>query len=312
MESIWWTGVIEDVDDPMKLGRCRVRIIGHHNSNKAELPTEHLAWAIAVQPVTSASNSGIGTSPTGILPGSWVVGVFRDYPYCQDPLIMGTIPGIHQTKPGTGVGFSDPSGTFPRDNYITEPDTNKLARNEDIENTVVHTKQINLQKDIFSALDQESWSEPNVPYDAQYPKNHVLETESGHIEEFDDTPGAERMHRYHKSGTFEEIHPSGIKVTKIVSDNYTIILENDRILIKKTKYENIDGDNNLRIKGNLNIHVESDANILVNGNVTSEVKGDYFQKVDGVYAVVSKGNMVFSAPRIDLNPPEIESPSDIF
>ena len=42
----------------------------------------------------------------------------------------------------------------------------------------------------------------NINLRTVYPKNHVYETESGHIKEFDDTEGAERIHEYHKSGTF--------------------------------------------------------------------------------------------------------------
>ena len=33
---IWWQGVVEDRYDPLKLGRCRVRILGHHTDNKEE------------------------------------------------------------------------------------------------------------------------------------------------------------------------------------------------------------------------------------------------------------------------------------
>ena len=29
-EFVWWQGVVEDRDDPLKLGRCRVRIVGYH------------------------------------------------------------------------------------------------------------------------------------------------------------------------------------------------------------------------------------------------------------------------------------------
>ena len=47
--------------------------------------------------------------------------------------------------------------------------------------------------------------EPRTPYGAQYPFNHVRETESGHIQEFDDTPGRERIHEYHRAGTFYEL-----------------------------------------------------------------------------------------------------------
>lgn len=307
-----WQGVVEDVNDPLKLGRCRVRIIGFHSENKADIPTDHLPWAAVSQPTTSAALSGIGFSPSGLLPGSWVIGFFRDGTNQQDPLIIGSIPGISIEKPGSEIGFSDPSGTYPLDSYLNEPDTNKLARNEDIQNTVVYTKNINLEKDIFGALNTNTWSEPATPYNASYPKNHVMQTESGHIQEFDDTPGSERIHTYHSSGTFNEIHPTGDQVYKIVGNNYTIIAKDQNILIKNTKNENIEESYNLRIKQDLNIQVEGNANILVSGNVTQETKGNYFHKIDGVCVITSKGNMAFSSPRIDLNPSDITTPSDIF
>jgi len=218
-QFVWWQGVVEDVDDPLMLGRCRVRVLGFHTDNKSDLPTEHLPWATPIQPVTSAAMGGIGSSPTGLLPGTWVVGFFRDSMTCQEPIIMGSIGGI-------------PSGTYPVEDKLGEPDTNRLARNEKVDETVVKLKKLNLQTSIAQALSETEWSEPESPYAAQYPKNHVTETESGHIQEFDDTPGSERIHTYHKAGTFSEIHPDGTKVSKIVGDNYTIVLEDNKILIK--------------------------------------------------------------------------------
>ena len=35
---VWWTGVVEDINDPLRLGRLRVRIIGFHTENKTLLP----------------------------------------------------------------------------------------------------------------------------------------------------------------------------------------------------------------------------------------------------------------------------------
>ncbi len=94
MQFIWWQGTVEDVMDPMKAGRVRVRIIGYHNPDKDELPVQDLPWALPVMPVTSASVSGIGLSPTGLVPGSVVIGFFRDGPLGQQPIIFGSIPGI--------------------------------------------------------------------------------------------------------------------------------------------------------------------------------------------------------------------------
>ena len=36
--------------------------------------------------------------------------------------------------------------------------------------------------------------EPETPYAAEYPHNHVYESEAGHIREMDDTPAKERIH----------------------------------------------------------------------------------------------------------------------
>ena len=56
----WWVGVVEDRMDPLKIGRCRVRILGYHLDNKAVLPTGDLPWALPIQPITSAALSGKG------------------------------------------------------------------------------------------------------------------------------------------------------------------------------------------------------------------------------------------------------------
>ena len=95
----WWTGVVEDRDDPEKLGRCRVRIFGYHTSDTRELPTKDLPWAIPIQPITSAATSGVGATPVGVVTGTWVVGWFLDGEEAQRPIIMGTLAG----KPSTNA-----------------------------------------------------------------------------------------------------------------------------------------------------------------------------------------------------------------
>jgi hypothetical protein len=53
---IWFNGVVEDRMDPTYTGRVKVRCIGFHTANKANLPTGDLPWA---QVVLSTSNPGI-------------------------------------------------------------------------------------------------------------------------------------------------------------------------------------------------------------------------------------------------------------
>ena len=74
----WFVGVVESREDPSQLGRVQVRVLGIHTDNKTSIPTEDLPWATVMQPTTSSANSGIGTSPSFIIEGSWVVGFFMD------------------------------------------------------------------------------------------------------------------------------------------------------------------------------------------------------------------------------------------
>ena len=74
---VWWHGVVEDINDPLKLGRCRVRCVGWNTANKAKQKTSDLPWAPSLQSVMSAATSGIGFSPTGLVQGSHVFGFPR-------------------------------------------------------------------------------------------------------------------------------------------------------------------------------------------------------------------------------------------
>jgi hypothetical protein len=97
-EFVWWTGVVEDRQDPLKLGRVRVRMLGYHSEDRALIPTNKLPWAMPLQDITSAAMSGVGMSPTGIVEGTWCVGFFRDGHNAQDPVVLGTLGGIPESK----------------------------------------------------------------------------------------------------------------------------------------------------------------------------------------------------------------------
>ena len=99
--------------------------------------------------------------------------------------------------------------------------------------------------------------------DPEYPYNHAKETESGHIKEYDDTPGAERIMEYHKAGTFYEVDSDGTKVTRVVGNNYEIIAG--------TEFVNIKGTCNLTIDQNCNTYIKGNWNIQVDGNKTEVI-----------------------------------------
>ena len=92
----YYTGCVENRNDPLKLGRCQVRIVGLHTENKTVLPTADLPWAYPVMPITSAGTSGVGTAPIGPVEGSWILITFMD-PDQQQPIMLGTLGGAFQT-----------------------------------------------------------------------------------------------------------------------------------------------------------------------------------------------------------------------
>lgn len=289
---VWWTGVVESRHDPEKLGRLQIRFLGYHTDDKTLIPTEDLHWSYPSQSITNAAMNGIGRSPTGMVEGTHCWGFFRDGHNAQDPVVCGTWGGIPGEEADPNRGFNDPNGTYPKSDFLTEPDTHRLARGEKIDETIVKTKKDGVDKGVKIAFGG-TWDEPETPYAAEYPYNHVTESESGHTFEVDDTEGAERIHQYHRSGTFDEIHPDGTQVTKVVKDRYTVVAGND--------YIHVTGNCNITVSGDANIHIEGNANTQVGGNHKEEVAGNYEVKVGGTYKVESGGRMSFKAPRIDLN-----------
>jgi hypothetical protein len=291
----WFIGIVEDRNDPLRIGRVRVRCFGWHTSDKETLSTEGLPWAQVMIPVTSASTSGVGNSPTGLVEGSWVIGFFMDGNRAQQPMVMGSFHGVSGDANNENAGFNDPYGTYPLAQNL--PDTTGLA----IGGTAYtnHSSTLNRAANRESVIDVptgrvmplssvtpdenastyevKTWNMPALHSDTVpplYPFNHVRTTESGHVLEFDDTVGARRIHEYHASGTNREIRDDGTRTTYIVGDDFEVIVK----------------DKNVLINGNCNITIKGDARVLVSGNMVQEVVGDYHLSVRGNMHTKVDGN----------------------
>ena len=193
-----FTATIEETTDPLKLGRVRVRVHGYHSPDKAEVPTDALPWAHVTY-----NDSKRMSVPTD---GEWVIGFFLDGESAQKPIIIGTLPGINDV----------------------EPSTSKWARNDSGDTGVSNASQYTKKTTQHKGTDI---TEPANGYGAKYPHNKVIETSSGHLIEIDDTPDKERIHIYHKSGSFSEFHQDGTKVDKTEKDKYTITLGKEYIAV---------------------------------------------------------------------------------
>ena len=279
----WFIGVVEDRADPKKAGRVRVRCLGYHNVDIQEIPMEDLPWASVMMPVTAGANSGIGMSPHFLLEGTWVVGFFRD-PAKQEPVIMGALPGMN-TKETTdftiasssatggqskGGGFKDPKGVYPTELYLDKPDTNLLAQ----EAFDTHpSREKKDAKDSWSTASGSAEQPATTQTSAKYPTNHVFETETGHYVEFDDTKGNERIHLYHKMGTFIEIDSAGNMIIKTVGNVTNIVAGNMDTYVKGNYSVSAGGNIDVYAGGNLTELVDGNRKTTITGTETLEITG---------------------------------------
>jgi hypothetical protein len=226
-------GFVENIIDPLKDGRIQVRVIGYNTQNKGILPTENLKWFSALGG-QGASLGGVGDSPTGYLVNSLVFGFYLSADR-QEGIILGSVVGQGDVSSlATGGGGS-----------------------------VVENKRAGVVKGVPDSRG-DSWDQPEVPYATTYPASRVLTTTSGHAIEYDDTPGAERISIYHKSGTYEEIHPDGARVVRNVKDSYEIDVENKKLLIN--------GDWDVFVNGDYRLNVGGEFYCKVGGGVTFDTK----------------------------------------
>ena len=349
---IWFNGVVEDRQDPQKLGRLRVRCVGIHTDNKDELPTSDLPWSQLIHPITSSGISGLGSSPGFIVEGTWVFGYFRDGYAMQEPMVIGTLPGKPAELAETTKGFYDPNGVYPK--YKDEVDTNRLAVNDTAQPHLglelrKLTRKTNVATADFDAVDLtdhisvaieasdgDTWSQPDIPYAAVYPYNHVFESESGHVFEIDDTKDNERLFTSHRTGTSQEIDKDGNQVNIVKGDHYNIIsgkrqaiIEGNaditiggrhKIFINKDGQEgnhydiqigqnasvNIQvdkGDMNVVLKdGKMNTNVAGDYNMKIGGDMNLDVRGNLNETVSKDKTSNTTGNVIHRGARIDLNP----------
>lgn len=117
------------------------------------------------------------------------------------------------------------------------------------------------------------FEEPKSPYRGEYPYNKSYQSESGIIQEFDDTPNNERYRLYHPTGSYDETRANGTKVTKIVGDGYYIVDANDHILIG--------GNKKVVVSGDCQVYVMGNSTITTDGNVTSYTRGNHVSTVEG-------------------------------
>jgi hypothetical protein len=273
-EFIWFVGEVESRNDPLKLGRVRVRCFGWHPTSKDELPTNQLPWAGTVQPVTAPP-----APSSGLTAGTWVFGFFMDGKLAQRPMIMGLIPGYRFDENKQNGESELPRGARVEPDYPSPQST--LRRDSRI---------TGIGFDVAAAS---TWDEPEEPDDKEYPYVQTVSSEAGFItetilgpyqtsEDFVGPPAPDsftaRQVTYDCVGGYEERRaPSGDKIVKVVGDNYEIVCG--------SSFVNIKGDIIMSVDGSVKHNISGDYELNVAGNMYTAIGGtdDKFVLGKGVY-----------------------------
>lgn len=280
-----YIGICEDNNsDPLKMGRIKVRIFGIHTENRdseedqKQISINDLPWATPIFSIQSPTIDGFSDFQVPKT-GSVVALLYLDEDK-QKLVYFGTLPRIVKELPDWTFGFSDPDKKHPSENYLNESPISRLARNEKIDQTIIQTKRNSIKNnvDCFKA----SWNEPPSDYNAEYTKNRVIETEK-HIIEIDDTDGYERIHIFHKTGSSIEMQHTGDVVDRINKSKYTIILQDDNILIEGNKNIKINGSENEKIDQSSNTKVGIDVNRFVGRKIYQQAGSEIRLKAPMIY-----------------------------
>lgn len=199
------------------------------------------------------------------------------------------------------IGFKDPTNSYPKQDYRGVSSINQAARglNDDTGQNVALGKENARTVNFPTAFGKATFGEPQIPFNAQYPYNHVISSRAGHMIEMDSTPRSERMHLYTPSGTYTEIDAQGTQVNKTIGDRVNISNRND--------YHGIKGDHHLSVDGEISMRTGGDFNKSVDGNMTMVIKNDNSLQIHGDYLIrvgddvrIKAANLYIEAENIHL------------
>ena len=142
-----------------------------------------------------------------------------------------------------------------------------------------------------TGLNAKHWNQPTSDFNAQYPYNQVYESESGHIKEFDDTPGAERIHEYHRAGTYYEVDHAGNKTDYVKGDRYNISMHDDYVYVKGRVVHTYDDEVLIRANDRVDLSAKWKMQIWSGGDLEIHSKRNISMKSDGDINLQADGHI---------------------
>jgi len=282
-EKKWWgkyIGYVRDTNDPEQRGRIRCfcpEVMGELDDEEHWIP-----WALPCFPMQGGFDAGsmmVPPDPRGFtrkgkdadspLRQAAVWLEFRHGEVAYPIYVGGFIPGPDDlpnfAPPATRV--TDGGGG----DETTRPPTGTMTAT--FEGVGVAT-------------------EPDPPTEGQYPFNRLYKSPSGHLVELDDTPQAERIRVYHRSGTYYEMNAAGTLVTKVVGKRSTYISEQDLLVIIN--------DRQVLVQGNLREQINGETSRLMQLQTSETYGRDHTETHLGAHRDLVSGLYALDAAQIDI------------
>ncbi len=144
----WWLGQVAPVKEWQEQAdyggwglRVKVRILGYHPLDPADLSDQDLPWAQVMLPTTAGSGAANFAQPPKVNQGDMVVGFFMDGDNAQIPVIMGL---LGRTSQWSTSGYKNPFTPFtgyttniPKPNGRLKPDQTNENRSGSQESPVI-------------------------------------------------------------------------------------------------------------------------------------------------------------------------------
>jgi hypothetical protein len=247
-----YRGVVENNDDPLKAGRCQIRIFGIHSEltyhrETQGVPLEHLPWAEPAAPIWGGC-SGIGFN--GVPVQGAHVFLFFEAGDITQPRYFATAPGFPYSagKPASAstLGFTDPEGIYPLAKSVNMPDSTTGNGPSDYRKIFAIVGHCGHQ----IILDSTDLHE-NIK---------IINGKSGASIELD-VDGNVNIHCKPDATTNETAGERFVISTK----NHTVNVTGDYSIVSKNSKENVNGSKNTTIAGALAETVVQNWNIKATG-----------------------------------------------
>jgi hypothetical protein len=258
-----YRAVVVDNNDPSKIGRVKIKILGSHEDTENE---STLPWAEVIQP-SPGVYQGIGFSSV-IRVGSWVY-CFKEDDSLEKYIVLGVCAGIPDDNQVPGFDYGSESkgvSDFGQCVAGVEAIKNRASGDETVTSNGT------------------SFQYENTVTASKYTTSSVMRTASGIMMELDDED--ERVKVTHPSGTTIEISKDGTLQITSLKDSVLNCKGDVKWNIKGNVEINVDGNLTTKIKGKTDLLLENEVKSIYNNNVKTLIDGDH--------ETISRSNIIYT------------------